>query len=136
MAKVIGKFIATLVALPFVFLILLPLIVFGSVVNGWVLTKLWAWYAIPLFHVRPILLIEAMGIGLLISFLTHQHVPDTFKDKEGNEMSATFGSRMLAVFVSPFMVLFVAWIYSYWMPTNPAPLYPTTPQVQAVEPAK
>ena len=38
-----------------------------------VFMKLWAWFISPFFDVRNLLFWEAMGIGITVAWLTHQH---------------------------------------------------------------
>jgi len=43
----------------------------GLVLHAWVLMQLWAWFMVPIFGVNLLGLPHAMGIGLLVFFLTH-----------------------------------------------------------------
>jgi hypothetical protein len=41
------------------------------ILRGWVITKLWGWFIIP-FGIQPLTLPHAIGIGLILTFLTAQ----------------------------------------------------------------
>jgi hypothetical protein len=58
--------------------LLLPVVM----LNGWGLGKLWMWFAVPL-GVPVISLGQAIGLSLLVAYLTHQvnWTPDSMKDK-------------------------------------------------------
>ncbi len=59
---------AALIATCISFLALVPL----SMWRGFVLIKLWAWFVIPLFALPVLSLPAAMGISLVVGYLTHQ----------------------------------------------------------------
>ncbi len=50
--------------------------VISSIVNGFVLVCLWDWFIVPIFHLAPLTLVPAIGVVLVVSFLTHQYVPN------------------------------------------------------------
>lgn len=41
--------------------------------NGLALSILWRWFAVPLLHLPPLSLAGAIGVSLVVSFLTHQY---------------------------------------------------------------
>jgi hypothetical protein len=43
-----------------------------SIYDGFVLTKLWMWFVVPTFGLPMLTLPIAIGLALLVSFLTHQ----------------------------------------------------------------
>ncbi len=49
--------------------------VISAIFGGYVLVKLWQWFVVPVFGFEQIRLVSAIGIGLLVSYLTHQHIP-------------------------------------------------------------
>jgi hypothetical protein len=68
--------------MPFV-LVMLAIIAYGVLIalfRGLVLTSLWNWFVVPL-HVSPIHVVQGIGMALIMSFLTHQDVPN----KDSNE---------------------------------------------------
>ena len=43
--------------------------------NGVTLMLLWGWFMVPTFGLPVISLVQAIGIGMVIGFLTFQHIP-------------------------------------------------------------
>ncbi len=60
--------IAAIGIVAYLFLMLLPL---GIIANGLVLAKLWEWFVADTFNVHALSLIEAMGISVIVTFLTY-----------------------------------------------------------------
>lgn len=48
--------------------------------GGIVLKALWAWFVVPTFGLPDLSLPIAIGVGLVVSFLTHQYVPTKDED--------------------------------------------------------
>lgn len=85
--------------------------VIGAIIGGYVLVKLWSWFAVPTFGVPQISIVPAIGIGILVSYLTHQNIPSQ-KDREISEVIvATLGETIFY----PAVVLFVGWVVSQFM---------------------
>ena len=47
----------------------------GAFWQGFVLMWLWQWFAVPTFDLPELKLAAAMGITLIVSLLTNQHIP-------------------------------------------------------------
>ena len=64
-------------------------IIVGPIIKGFVFSKLWLWFLAPTFQIQPLRVIEAIGIMLLLRFLTFK--PNR-KAKEGDfwEVYATY----------------------------------------------
>ena len=41
-----------------------------TILRGFVLKQLWVWFAVPQFHVAPLTIPVALGISLLVGYLT------------------------------------------------------------------
>jgi hypothetical protein len=81
--------------------------------SGFVLTKLWAWFIVPTFALVPLTLAPAIGVALVVSYLTHQSRPSTKSDKDAAEQ---FIESVVLGLLYPAIVLFVGWIVSFFMP--------------------
>jgi flagellar biosynthesis protein FliQ len=46
-----------------------------TILRGFVLKQLWAWFAVPQFHVAPLTIPVALGISLLVGYLTANTSP-------------------------------------------------------------
>ena len=47
---------------------------FSMLLGGYILTKLWAWFVVSQFGVYKLSLVPAIGICVIVSFLTHQYI--------------------------------------------------------------
>lgn len=84
------------------FFIVVPV---GIIWDGYVLSILWGWFAVPLFSLPPLTLANGIAVSVVIGFLTHQYFPTP----EGKTLE-----RALYMFFSPAMCLLVGWIVSHW----------------------
>jgi len=50
-------------------------VVGACLLNAWVLTRLWAWFLVPIFHLPGLGLAGATGVSVVITLLTHQSTP-------------------------------------------------------------
>ena len=88
--------------------------VVNHIVNGWALTLLWAWFVVATFDVRPLSIPAAIGLSLVVGYLTYQFKPDTKEDKE-----KSFGHRLAEAWVigvtKPLFALLIGVIVKQWM---------------------
>jgi hypothetical protein len=92
-------------------IILFLVLAVGFIQEGFVLIKLWNWFALPLFPNLPILNIpQAIGISILLGFLTHQYM-------ELPELKTTEekGKRAVSILIRPWVVLLFGYIVSRWL---------------------
>jgi hypothetical protein len=75
-----------------------------ALLNGWVLTKLWAWFIVPTFNLPTLTLFPATGLAITVGFLTYSY---TGNDKELWDITAI-------AFVVPLLTLAFAWLI-HWM---------------------
>jgi fucose permease len=79
----------------------------GCVVNGWALVKLWGWFILPVFPSAPRLsTLSAIGLGLVIGFLTHQVLPAPTDEKT----SAAVARAIIGSVIHPMLVLVIGYI--------------------------
>jgi hypothetical protein len=84
----------------------------GAVIRGFVLSKLWLWFMVPVFHLPVLGIVAAIGISLVIGFLTADSSPTVCEDKRST--GEKFGA-ILGVLFSPFLVLLVGYIVHLFM---------------------
>ncbi len=82
------------------------LTIVSFLLNGVALKFLWSWFMVPTFGLPVISLVQAIGIGIIIGFMTQQYVP---KDKD--EVMET----ALYEIVIPIFTLAVGWIIHLFM---------------------
>lgn len=46
----------------------------GAIMNGWALAMLWAWFIVPIFNLPTLSIVQAIGIGMVVSFLTRHSI--------------------------------------------------------------
>jgi hypothetical protein len=72
----------------------------SAILDGWVLSILWGWFFVPILDMPPISTIQAIGIALVVTFLTGQYV----KNEDD-----TYGALAWTL-ARPFLVLGIGWI--------------------------
>ena len=87
-------------------------LVAGSMLKGYVFSILWAWFVVPTFGLPPLAIAPAIGVALLVSFLTYQS--DATKTPEGGALDRFTETASLA-FVVPVLVLGVGWVVRQFM---------------------
>ncbi len=89
------------------------LIALSSIFNGYTLSILWEWFIVPVFGLPQLSVAPAIGIALVIGYLTHQSNPDVEeKERETSEKVA----RVIATsIVRPLFVLLFGWVVHLFM---------------------
>lgn len=80
--------------------------------KGFILSVLWGWFIVPVFGLPALPVVAAIGINLVISFLTYQ--PIESKSENGDAMSA-IGKAINAGILYPTIILFMGWIVHLFM---------------------
>ena len=90
----------------------LTLMVLSSMWKGYVLTVLWGWFFVPVFGLPPLALAPAIGLALVVSFLTHPSVAS--KEPEGTfpERLAKAAAHAMAM---PAFALGIGWVVRQFM---------------------
>jgi cytochrome bd-type quinol oxidase subunit 1 len=84
------------------------LLALTSMWRGYVLMVLWRWFIVPAFHLPPLTLTLAIGLSLIVGYLTHQ--APTTKDE-----SPAFGRSVLLALIFPAIALLVGWLVTLFM---------------------
>ena len=89
------------------------MLVVGYALKGFVLSTLWGWFMVPLFGLPSLGLIPAIGVAMVVSFLTFHYVrePAVPEDKKWESAIASFGFAVLY----PLFTLFIGWIAHLFM---------------------
>lgn len=85
------------------------LLVIAPILNGWALTKLWAWFIVPTFGVPQLHLAAAIGLAMTVAYLTHQNIKGAQRTKEENYW------LIASVVTRPLLVVLFALIVKQWM---------------------
>ena len=75
------------------------------ILNGFVIVKLWAWFIVP-FGLEPITMVPAIGLGLIVGFLTEQRVPSD-DDKKFEPL--------VRMYLSPLLTLLAGWVVTWFI---------------------
>lgn len=92
--------------------IFLAAIVIGSIMNGWALSVLWTWFIVPIFKWPILSIAQAVGLGMVVSFLTRHSIntDDTSKD-----MTDAVGAVIANSAIYPVLVVGIGWIVTVFL---------------------
>ena len=95
-------------------LIVAVLLVYGYVVDGYVLSMMWGWFIVPVFHLPTLSIVQAIGVGMVVSFLVRSYFmakEDINKKSKWEKVGYCAGA-----IISPWLTLLIGWfIYTTWM---------------------
>ena len=87
------------------------LMVYSALMNGWALCKLWAWFIEPTFGLFPMSIPAAIGLALVVSYLT--------RTIDGDKSESSYGLTLFKVAVAstlkPLFALAFGAVVSLWM---------------------
>jgi len=102
--KIVTGCLLFLLALPF-------LTVYSYFANGFILSKLWSWFIVTTFGLEPLTIVQAIGVSMVVGFLTSHRASTNNKDKTTSDTIA----EVLIALLSPWFTLLIGWIiYSTW----------------------
>ena len=90
----------------------LGLLAISAMWKGYVLTVLWGWFVVPTFGLPVLALAPAIGVSLVVSFLTHQS--DATKEQEGSS-SERFAKSVAHALLMPALVLGIGAVVRQFM---------------------
>ena len=62
---------------------MLGLAVIDAIWSGYVLTCLWGWFVVPTFALPPLTLAQAIGVSLIVGYLTNKYLPKQDNQENG-----------------------------------------------------
>lgn len=101
----------TAIGLIAVFLVGVPL---SAVFSGYALSIMWGWFVVPAFKIPALNIPQAIGIQLIIGYLTKQAEPETEEEKKrtaGQKLIVAIGTAIL----KPSFALFFGWIITKFL---------------------
>ena len=100
--KIFGSIVATVVAL-----------VLGAIMGGFVLSKLWVWFMVPIFDLNPLRIVEAIGLTFIVGYMTKDH------EESSKTLEGPFLEELLKAFLQTLVMaggfLFIGWIIHLFM---------------------
>lgn len=77
--------------------------------NGFVFTKLWAWFVVPQFGVQPITLLMAIGLGLTFNLLAG-HTDTPKRESTDSEKFYILLTTVITALLRPALGLLIGYI--------------------------
>jgi len=81
--------------------------IIGILVRGFVITKLWIWFIVPIFETTPLRLVEAIGLSFIIGFIIYRK---SSKSDDGESFWAAFVSSIVETLSASIFALLFGWI--------------------------
>jgi len=100
-----------LAALGLLFTGFIGLMVMSSIINGFVLTKLWAWFMVPAFGLPQLSIPIAIGVSMVVKYLTYQKPPESKDENNVNKIGEALGF----VIFYPLITLFIGWVVHFFV---------------------
>ena len=94
--------------LEIIILLMTPLL---AIINGWTLHLLWDWFVVESIGLPPIAITHAIGIGLIVRYLTHQQLHDDSDISTKKQLA----KAVIDAFMHPLFVLFIGYIVTWFM---------------------
>ena len=79
--------------------------------GGYVLTVLWGWFMVPTFHLPVLALAPAIGMAMVVGYLTRDITPR--KEEEG--FAEGLGTAFAIGLLKPLFALFFGWVVHLFM---------------------
>ena len=76
------------------------------ILEGFVIYILWGWFAVPIFELRSLTIVQAIALSLMVGLLTNQY----YATPDGKTWE-----RFGFMFFHPLAVLAVGWIVKFWI---------------------
>jgi hypothetical protein len=97
-------------------LILLTLIgvTIGSVIGGYVLSVLWGWFIVTTFSLPALGIVEAIGLNLIVGFLTYQYTAEK-QDAEDEKYAIALTNSIVKSIIFPLIILFIGYIVHHFL---------------------
>ncbi len=76
-------------------------VVISAILRGFALQVLWGWFVVEWFGLKALSIPEALGLSLVVGFLTLQYQKD----------ERSFGEKMIYAIVVSVIVLAIGWLY-------------------------
>lgn len=93
------------------FITIVLIMIISSIVNGFVILKLWTWFIVPIFEIQPLRLIEAIGLMFLVNYLMIKQ----YKKTEKEEFWEKFISNLVFLIFYSAFTLFAGWLVNLFM---------------------
>ena len=107
LTRFIGTVLGVGVGFLFSTFILLPIAAYGILSHGYVGMKLWQWFVVPTFDLKPIGFLQCAGVMLLIRLFTYENTQHN--KLEGNTKTEKV-SYFIGLLLIPWVTLAIGYI--------------------------
>jgi len=88
--------------------------VIAVILNGWVLSILWGWFIVPTFNAPTLGIAPAIGVAMVIGFLTNKGSRQTYAMDKREFWEKIFVELFVSLLL-PFTTLGIGWIVKMFM---------------------
>lgn len=88
------------------------LVLVSTILRGWCLSILWGWFVVSTFGLPPLSITQAIGVSLVVSFLTYE-LPDHQKVERSE--AEKLGRGIAISVLLQLLYLGVGWIVKQYM---------------------
>jgi len=81
-----------------------------ALMRGWALSVLWGWFMVPLFHLPPLAIAQAIGVGLVVTTFSPPGGGDCQKSKDYK-----WYNPLLYGFIGPLLGVGMGYIVKGWL---------------------
>ncbi len=83
---------------------------FGVAWSGYVLSILWGWFLVPVFAVPVLSVPAAIGVALVVSYLTHQFFESCVENEGRKDFTKRIWHHVGFLLFKPAIALLMGWI--------------------------
>lgn len=91
---------------------MLGVVAAGTMWSGFVLSILWGWFFVPALGAPVLSVPSAIGISLVVSYMTHQYIRTNKSDSDG---WGGVVESVAYVVIKPAFALLTGWIVKQWI---------------------
>ena len=98
-----------------IFLTIVIFIVLAPLVQGFVISVLWIWFIVPIFHLPAPPIINAIGIALIARIIIAPDYTAAGEKHKNDSLPAIVGLIASKAIVEPFGILAMGWTFKQLM---------------------
>ena len=77
----------------------------STILNGYALSVLWAWFIVKTFGLPTLTIPTAIGLSMIVSYLTYQP-----RESKGDSFASILGKGIAMAIAKPALALATAWV--------------------------
>jgi hypothetical protein len=90
-------------------MLFIGLIVYGIVCRGYLISCAWLWFVIPVFHLVPITIAQAVGLSFFVAIFTVVDIEEQYNDTK-KETDESFYYAIIKSLVAPWIIFGIVWL--------------------------